>query len=350
MVAATAEAGTGLFCTWAQGCAPTPYPLPPVRGPYRCPGPQDYPCLPLGWAALAQATHLLLLRRRRRTPRGPARCTGASWETLSAQGARYGGGEKGQRWACSWASRDPGPRSLGRHAKRPQRAGRSGARPSRILRSASSAQAAFRFPHQPRRVQESLTWVGGRSRLGARGYRRAPRRGAGCSAPPLRRQPAAPRPRSRPSARGGSSPGHRARPLRRGCCHTKSRKWLWRGAPSAPLFCNLLLPRTAMDSYLPALEYSASRLWRWRRRDAFSAAASIIRDTCHPRRREASASFASLQSQIIFKSLFLHHIFIDYLFCSKHLSRAKYALAYNRAPYPLGAYYLLPLTDLAEVQ
>lgn len=152
MVVATAEAGTGLFCTWAQGCAPTPYPR--FVAPTGAPGPQDYPCLPLGWAALAQATHLLLLLQRR-TPRGPARCTGASWETLSAQGARYGGGEKGQRWACSWASRDPGPRSLGRHAKRPQRAGRSGARPSRILRSASSAQAAFRFPHQPRHVQES---------------------------------------------------------------------------------------------------------------------------------------------------------------------------------------------------
>lgn len=204
MVAATAEAGTGLFCTWAQGCAPTPYPR--LVAPTGAPGPQDYPCLPLGWAARAQATHLLLLLLR--TPRGPARCTGASWETLSAQGARYGGGEKGQRWACSWASRDPGPRSLGRHAKRPQRAGRSGARPSRILRSASSAQAAFRFPHQSRHVQESLTWVGGRSRLGARGYRRAPRRGAGCSAPLRRCARSPPRP-----ARGPAPPPAAAPPL-----------------------------------------------------------------------------------------------------------------------------------------
>lgn len=328
MMAATAEAGTGLFCTWAQGCAPTPYPR--LVAPTGAPGPQDYPCLPLGWAALAQATHLLLLLLPLpllplllllRTPRGPARCTGASWETLSAQGARYGGGEKGQRWACSWASRDPGPRSLGRHAKRPQRAGRSGARPSRILRSASSAQAAFRFPHQPRHVQESLTWIEVRGPRLPQGP--APGRRMLSPAPPLRRPPAAPRPRPRPSARGDSSPGHRARPLHRDCCHTKSRKWLWRGAPSAPLTCNLLLPRAAMDSYLPALEHSASRLWRWKRRDAFSAAASIIRDTCHPRRKEASASFASLQCQIIFKSLFLHHIFIDYLFCSKHLVQSQ---------------------------
>lgn len=91
MVASTAEAGTGLFCTWAQGFAPTPYPQ--LVAPTGAPGPQDYPCLPLGWAALAQATHLLLLLLR--TPRGPARCTGASWETLSAQGARYGGGRRG---------------------------------------------------------------------------------------------------------------------------------------------------------------------------------------------------------------------------------------------------------------
>lgn len=68
---------------------------------------------------------------------------------------------------------------------------------------------------------------------------------------PLRRPPAAPRPRPRPSARGGSSPGHRARPLRRGCCHTKSRKWLWRGAPSAPLTCNLLLPK-GRDGLIPS--------------------------------------------------------------------------------------------------
>lgn len=80
-----------------------------------------------------------------------------------------------------------------------------------------------------------------------------PRAGAQDAQPrsALRRPPAAPRPRPRPSARGGSSPGHRARPLRRGCCHTKSRKWLWRGAPSAPLTCNLLLPK-GRDGLIPS--------------------------------------------------------------------------------------------------
>lgn len=135
-------------------------------------------------------------------------------------------------------------------------------------------------------------------------------------APPLRRRTAAPRPRPRLSACRGSSPGRGAQPLRRGCCHTKSRKWLRRGAPCAPLTCNLLNP------YLPALEYPASGLWRWRR-DDFPAAACNTSDTCHSRRKEASDPFASPWCQIIFIQSFIHHIFIDYLFCSKHLAQSQ---------------------------
>lgn len=334
MVAATAEART---CQRFAVPGHRDVALAWLVTPTGAPGPRDYPCLPLGWAAPAQATHLLLLG----PPRGAPCCTGASWEMLPAQGARYVGREQGQRRACSWASRDPGPRSLGRQAKRPQRAGRSGARPSRILRSASSAEAAFRSPHQPQHLQGSLTWVGCRSRGGARGYRRAPRRGAGCSARlrRLRRPPAAPRPRPRPSARGGSSPGHRARPLRRGCCHTKSRKWLRRGAPCAPLTCNLLLPgpRWTHTFLFQSVQLSDSGGGEGGTTSLLLPPSPATPATPEGRKRWLHSQLPSVK--LFSSSHFSTTSLSTTCFVPSILSRARCALVYNRAPCPLGDFY-----------
>lgn len=115
--------------TWAQGCGPLW-----ARGPCRCPWSPRLSLPPFREGgsgpghAPAAAVAAAVTRSSALYPRllGDASCPERR-------------GEKGQRGACSWASRDPEPCSLGRQAKRPQRAGRSGARPSRILKSASSA-------------------------------------------------------------------------------------------------------------------------------------------------------------------------------------------------------------------
>lgn len=103
MVAATAEAGTARRSA-VCGCrdvAPSG-----LVAPAGVPGPRDYPCLLLGRAAPAQATHLLRLRLK--LLRGALRCTHDFWNTLPAQGARRGRGEKGQHRPVA---RPPGTRS-----------------------------------------------------------------------------------------------------------------------------------------------------------------------------------------------------------------------------------------------
>lgn len=122
----------------------------------------------------------------------------------------------------------------------------------------SSATMSLRFPYLVQRQ------VQGRDPRLPQGP--APGRRMLSRARPLRRRPAAPRPRPRPSARWGSSSGRGGRPLCRCCCHTKSRKWLRRGAPCAPLTCNLLsqgraepTPSSLRVARLPTLEVEEGR-------------------------------------------------------------------------------------------
>lgn len=108
----------------------------------------------------------------------------------------------------------------------------------RILTAVSTSPAASRSPCRPRGLRAPLTWVCRRFSGAAQGYRGAPRQGAGCyarlrSAPPAAALSPALGPAPRPSR---LLPRARCRPLRRGGCHTKSRKWLRRGAPGAPLY------------------------------------------------------------------------------------------------------------------
>lgn len=117
---------------WVQGCGPLW-----ACGPCRCPwsprlslppfraggsGPGHAPAAVAAEAAARSSALYPRLLEYAPCPGRPARPRG-----------------KGTTQACSPASRDPKPCSLGHQAKRPQRAGRSGARPSRILRSSSSA-------------------------------------------------------------------------------------------------------------------------------------------------------------------------------------------------------------------
>lgn len=226
-----------------------PHPLPPARGPYRCLWSSRLSLSPLGVggsgpghapAAAADAAGTCALYRRLL---GDALCPGRPVRRRG-EGAALGLqlGLQGPGAAQPRAPRQAPPADW--EKRRPPLAHPQ----ERILRPGSISVPAS-APTCPR-----VPYLG-RWQVEIRGPRLpqgpAPGRRMLSPAPPLRRPPAAPRPRPRPSARGGSSPGHRARPLRRGCCHTKSRKWLWRGAPSAPLTCNLLLPK-GRDGLIPS--------------------------------------------------------------------------------------------------
>lgn len=207
-------------------------------------------------------------------------------------GRRGKGAARGLEPGVQGLRRPPGRASRGAGPSAPLGRGEGAPAPRASSRPYRRPPAASRSPRRPQGLRTLLTWVCGRFVGAAQGYRGAPRRGAGCSAPlssaggpPRSAPPSAPPPRpSRLLPRPG------CQPLRRRRCHTKSRKWLRRGALGVPLNA---AGASQTCTPAPAPGQPAALPSGWRRKGGLAPRSRVPEShTCSSGRTEALGSIA----------------------------------------------------------